>query len=137
MNDLSCTYAEDDEPEQDGPTLSVELILNLTVDLNGMEAEEGKAILLDNLNYAVDHIGGAGLITSSSPLTVNSSEHAIDIAPSEWIESIDESDIADDIRQRVEDGNLSIDQLISMAARLALQSPQDSSREFYERINNA
>ncbi|WP_230976257.1 hypothetical protein [Pseudothauera nasutitermitis] len=115
-----------DNTQSTADTVKVRLMLDVTYLLNGEVLDD----LLFHLHQQCMRAIGDGLLTGGSNAQVEQYEIDVSTRPI----PLSEAEIADFMRQRIEDGNLSAEDIPTRLARYGLMTPDDFVSEMRERM---
>jgi hypothetical protein len=110
-------------------TATVRLTLDVTYSLNGETPEKMASLLRNMCERAI----GEGMLTGYTEAEVDEYSMDVKIRP----ESLDEDEVAAFMLQRIEDGNLSLEDIPVRLARYGLMEPDDFVAEMRERMEVA
>lgn len=106
----------------------VRLTLDVCYELNGQAPEA----MVDHLLRAVERATGNGLLTGDTPATVD--EHACTVTLCEA--PLDPDDLAAFMLDRIENGQMRLEDIPGELARLGLMEPPEFTREIRERMDS-
>lgn len=113
-------------------TTTIRLTLDVVLDLNGVPSDHARERIEGSILRAI----GNGALTGDSEAECETYDlKAIVVEP--LAVSLDEEQVADWITRRVEDGELTLEDLPSRMARYALQDPGQMRNEIAERMVNS
>lgn len=127
LRETGADEEADVESGEDGQIL----VVGLTVRYQRSGVPEGD--LCSALERSVETAIGLGLLADDGPATVNQWDLSVK-AMSQMAAAVTESGIEDWLRARVLDGNLSVDELIQLAARYAVAERTSLLEELAERM---
>ena len=109
--------------------VKMRLILDVTYNLNGENAVEMASNLRKMCNRAI----GEGMLTGETDAEVDESDIRVMILP----EPLNEDAIAEFMRQRIESGDLALEDIPNRLASYGLMEPQEFVIEVQERMKSA
>lgn len=123
--DAWAFLAEEDRKEDEG-RIKVRLILDVEYILNGENVTEMAGRLRKMCEYAI----GNGMLTGETDAEVEQYSMDVAIQP----EPLEEDEIADFMLQRIENGDLDLEDISVRLARFGLMEPNDFVDEMRERM---
>lgn len=110
-------------------TLSARLTLDVSYQLNGVPPEEMRRLL----NSLVERAVGEGLLTGHTAATVEEYSMSVVMLP----EPLDEDELTDLMAQRIDNGQISLEDIPNRLAKYGLMEPHSFVEEMRERMQSA